>query len=413
MKGDDVSPQVMDEVVDVGVAVGALVLLNRTAVVLNARKDVTLAYGGRVVLNRGMPVELRNGADVVALASANGGLVALANGNRVLLEKGAPVEWNNGAEVVALASANGGLVVFKDGTLVTLASVAGAVEFMKGARVALVDGKLVVFMKGAGVVAFEKGADVELSFAVVLGARNADTLVDEFEKDTVLEALKTAGFVVFRKRPLLARLTDVCKLVVFDLALVLLAKRGAEVVVAFANGALLVVLKGLVLEPGPVGNRGLEEDAVNGPPLEPTTLPLFTFLADVVAVAPKAPVVSVCPGRTDETKALAESLKLANELRNEVAAERDVLPERVEFPAAVVELPNRAAVELWKTADVLLRGTGNLGAVLTVLKAVAIPVSCSVTVLVVSGASAVVVVCSYPMHEQTDDKAFTEPHGAA
>lgn len=72
-------------------------------------------------------------------------------------------------------------------------------------------------------------------------------------------------------------------------------------------------------------------------------------------------------------------------------ADRDALPEKVKFPVPAVELPNRAAVKLWKTADVRLRGAGNFCAVFTVLKTVAVSVSCSVTVFVVSGAGAVIV----------------------
>lgn len=175
---------------DVGVAVGALVLLNRTDVAFNGRKVVALAYGGRVVLNRGIPVELRNGA----------GFVALAKGNSVLLEKGTTVEFRNGAEVVALASANGGLVAFKDGMPVEFARVPTVVEFPKSGRVVLADGKLVVLKKGAGVVAFRNGADVELDFAAGLVVWETNTLVDEFEKGAVLEAPRaTAGFVVFPK----------------------------------------------------------------------------------------------------------------------------------------------------------------------------------------------------------------------
>ena len=255
MKGDDVSPHVMDEVVDVGVAVGALVLLKRTAVVLNARKVVALAYGGRVVLKRGMPVELRNGADVVALAK----------GNRVLLEIGTTVELRNGAEAVALANANGGLVAFRDGTAVT---------FPKGARVALVSGSLVAFSEGADVVAFKNGANVEFDFTAVLVAWKTAALVDEFEKDAaVLEVpTETDGLVVFTKRPLPVRLADVRAMVVFDPDIVLLAKSGAEVDVAFANGALLVVLRKSVFEPRSVGDRALLGEVDTGPPLDPTTL---------------------------------------------------------------------------------------------------------------------------------------------
>lgn len=240
---------------DVGVVVGALVLLNRTDVAFDARKVVALAYGGRVVLNRGVPVELRNGVRValnrgVPVELRKGaGFVALVEGSNVLLEKGVTVEFRNGAEVVTLARANGGLVALKDGMPVEIARVPGVVEFTKCGRVVLAIGKLVVFKRGAGAVAFRNGADVELDFAAVLVAWEPDTLVDDFEKNAVLEAPRTvAGFVVFEKWWLPARLTDVRDIVVFDLTAVLLPKSGADAAVVFGDGALLVMLVA-VLEP--------------------------------------------------------------------------------------------------------------------------------------------------------------------
>lgn len=63
--GGDVSPHVVSSVeVEVGVAMGVLVLLDRTDVELRYGADVAFAYGGAVVFNHEVMVAFKYGADV-------------------------------------------------------------------------------------------------------------------------------------------------------------------------------------------------------------------------------------------------------------------------------------------------------------------------------------------------------------